>query len=49
MAGKTQILQKWPEAVVDPDHPAWGPEEAFHFWGEPLYGYYLNDDAWANG
>ncbi|WP_136604464.1 hypothetical protein [Paenibacillus dokdonensis] len=43
----TEILQKWPEAVDDPDHPAWGPEEAFHFWGEPLYGYYLNDDAWV--
>ncbi|MGN7355825.1 hypothetical protein ACTHPF_00570 [Paenibacillus sp. SAF-054] len=43
----TRILEEWPESVHDPDHPAWGPEKAFHFWGEPLYGYYLNDDAWV--
>jgi hypothetical protein len=43
----TKILEQAPEAVTDPAHPLWGPQEAFHFWGEPLYGYYLNDDAWV--
>lgn len=43
----SEILAQYPEAVWDPAHPAWGPENAFHFWGEPLYGYYLNDDAWV--
>ncbi|MDQ8734761.1 hypothetical protein [Paenibacillus sp. LHD-38] len=43
----TQIIANWPEAVYDPRHPAWGPPSSFHFWGEPLYGYYLNDDAWV--
>lgn len=43
----TKILAQAPEAVHDPDHALWGPRNAFHFWGEPLYGYYLNDDAWV--
>ncbi|WP_274362137.1 hypothetical protein [Paenibacillus thermotolerans] len=43
----TNILEQAPEAVFDPDHPLWGPPNAFHFWGEPLYGYYLNNDAWV--
>ena len=43
----TEITKRWPEAVRDPNHPAWGAAEAFHFWGEPLYGYYLNDDEWV--
>lgn len=43
----TRILSNWPEAASDPNHEAWGPENAFHFWGEPLYGYYLNDDEWV--
>lgn len=43
----TKILSQWPEAVNDPGHPAWGPEDSFHFWGEPLYGYYLGDDSWV--
>ena len=43
----TKILSQWPEAVNDPGHPAWGPEDSFHFWGEPLFGYYLGDDSWV--
>ncbi|MBE6649462.1 MAG: hypothetical protein E7614_08110 [Ruminococcaceae bacterium] len=26
---------------------AWGPEQAMHFWGEPLYGYYYSRDEWV--
>lgn len=43
----SKIVSKWPEAVQDPEHPAWGPVQAFHFWGEPLYGYYQGDDEWV--
>ncbi|XID90170.1 hypothetical protein ACF3MZ_16585 [Paenibacillaceae bacterium WGS1546] len=43
----TRIAAESPEAVRDSGHPAWGPAEAYHFWGEPLYGYYLNDDEWV--
>ncbi|MCQ6562127.1 hypothetical protein [Paenibacillus mendelii] len=43
----TKIIAEAPEAVHDANHPLWGPKNAFHFWGEPLYGYYLNDDAWV--
>ncbi|MBB6672493.1 hypothetical protein [Cohnella nanjingensis] len=43
----SDIVAGWPEAMRDRAHAAWGPEGAFHFWGEPLYGYYLNDDAWV--
>lgn len=34
----TQIL------AVDPIHPKYGPPGAFHFWGEPLFGYYYSQD-----
>ncbi|UPK74406.1 hypothetical protein MU582_18515 [Nocardioidaceae bacterium SCSIO 66511] len=43
----TKILEEHPEAVHDPDHPAWGPPGAHHHWGEPLYDYYFSDDAWV--
>ena len=43
----TKILAQAPNAVHEPDHPLWGPWHAYHFWGEPLFGYYLADDAWV--
>lgn len=33
--------------AADPDRPAWGPPGAFHFWGEPHFGYYRSDDEWV--
>lgn len=36
----TQLLKK------DPRNPAYGPVHAFHYWGEPYFGYYLPDDEW---
>ncbi|TXF86330.1 hypothetical protein FUA23_19620 [Neolewinella aurantiaca] len=30
-----------------PDEPQYGPELAFHHWGEPYFGYYLSDDEWV--
>lgn len=29
-----------------PDNPQYGPENAFHYWSEPYFGYYLPDDEW---
>ena len=43
----TKILEQYPEAADDPDHEAWGPYNASHFWGEPLYGYYSGVDKWV--
>jgi len=43
----TKILAADPDAMKKPDSPLWGPPGAFHHWGEPLFGYYLSDDAWV--
>lgn len=43
----TRILSLHPDAMSRADHPAWGPLRRFHHWGEPLFGYYLSDDAWV--
>ncbi|MEO8662086.1 MAG: hypothetical protein ABI693_26715 [Bryobacteraceae bacterium] len=41
------ILAKYPNALKMPGSPPWGPEESPHYWGEPLYGFYLNSDPWV--
>ncbi|MBM4044293.1 MAG: hypothetical protein FJ279_04200 [Planctomycetes bacterium] len=33
--------------AANPDNPPWGPRHAFHFWGEPLFGYYLSNDEFV--
>lgn len=30
----------------NPQNPKYGPNHAFHHWGEPYFGYYLPDDEW---
>lgn len=30
----------------NPANPQYGPNHAFHHWGEPYFGYYLSDDEW---
>lgn len=30
--------------AANPTQPRYGPLQAFHWWGEPLFGYYLSDD-----
>jgi hypothetical protein len=30
--------------VANPNDPQWGPAGCFHFWGEPLFGYYQSAD-----
>jgi len=43
----TKIVREHPEAVHDPDHPAWGPMQLFHHWGESMFGYYTSEDVWV--
>ncbi|WP_165065190.1 glycoside hydrolase family 71/99 protein [Paludisphaera rhizosphaerae] len=31
----------------NPEEPRFGPPGAFHHWGEPLFGYYRDDDAYV--
>lgn len=33
--------------AADSIHPKYGPELAFHHWGEPYFGYYLTNDEWV--
>ncbi len=43
----TKILKQDADAVNKPDSPLWGKEGAFHYWGEPRFGYYKVDDPWV--
>ena len=40
----TKILVSDPAALTKPGSPLWGPLNASHHWGEPLFGYYVADD-----
>ena len=33
--------------AANPENPGYGPIHAFHYWGEPYFGYYLPDDEWV--
>jgi hypothetical protein len=43
----TKILEQYPNALKTPGTPPWGPASSPHFWGEPLYGFYLSSDPWV--
>ncbi len=43
----TRILARDPQAMKNPASPLWGPSHHYHYWGEPLFGYYLSDDRWV--
>ena len=43
----SKILAVDPDAVSKPESPLWGPVGMYHYWGEPLYGYYRSDDPWV--
>jgi hypothetical protein len=43
----SQILSADPQALHHPDSPLWGPVGSPHYWGKPLYGYYLSTDPWV--
>lgn len=43
----TQLLEFDPDALWNIDGTPDSPLNAFHYWGEPLYGYYASDDPWV--
>lgn len=43
----TKILSEYPDAIDDFRHPVWPQDANSYFWGEPLYGYYINTDRWV--
>ncbi len=44
----TEIVRKYPEAMKDYHHPAWGNKQpGFFFWEQPLLGYYKTTDPWV--
>ncbi|HEX2985505.1 MAG TPA: hypothetical protein VHO71_01685 [Caproiciproducens sp.] len=40
-----KILKETPEAFHDIHHPAWDTDACY--WGEPLFGYYSDNDEWV--
>ncbi|MHC1769970.1 MAG: hypothetical protein AB9869_37755 [Verrucomicrobiia bacterium] len=42
-----RIMARDPDALKKPDSNLWGPIGMYHYWGEPLYGYYLSPDPWV--
>lgn len=43
----SKIIKQDPAALTKPKSSLWGAEGAFHFWGEPRFGYYSSDDLWV--
>lgn len=43
----SRILAREPDALQKPKSPLWGPMGVYHYWSEPLYGYYRSDDPWV--
>jgi hypothetical protein len=43
----SKILARDPQALKHPQSPLWGPPGTYHYWAEPLYGYYLSTDRWV--
>ena len=44
----SEIVRKYPEAMKDYHHPAWGDKQpGFFFWEQPLLGYYKTTDTWV--
>jgi hypothetical protein len=44
MTGQGRVYDITRLLAADPDKPAYGPPSAFHFWAEPLFGYYRSED-----
>ena len=43
----SKILARDPDALKHPNSSLWGPNGLYHYWGEPLFGYYLAEDPWV--
>lgn len=42
-----EILKEHPEAINDYNSPFWPKDASYYFWGEPLFGYYKDNDKWV--
>ena len=42
-----KILAQDPDALKKPASPLWGPIGTYHYWAEPLFGYYRPTDPWV--
>ena len=47
LEGKGPVYDITKILAANPAEPRWGPPGAFHFWGEPLFGYYRSDDEFV--
>lgn len=43
----TKLLEENPDALWDPNNTTESPINAYHVWGEPLFGYYNSSDPWV--
>ena len=43
----TKIIANYPSDPLNAANPGWGGPGAFHFWGEPEYGYFRAGDPWV--
>lgn len=43
----TELLKTNPDALWDTSGPAESPNTLYHYWGEPLFGYYMSKDKWV--
>lgn len=43
----TQLLKEDPDALFDVKGSSKSPLNAFHYWDEPIFGYYRSDDKWV--
>jgi hypothetical protein len=41
------IFARDPNALDHPGSGLWGPVGLYHYWSEPLFGYYLGEDPWV--
>ena len=41
------LLEENPDALWDPNNKKESPAGAYHFWGEPMFGYYNSEDSWV--
>ncbi len=42
-----KIFSRDPAAMKKPESPLWGKIGEYHYWGEPLFGYYQCADPWV--
>ena len=45
----SEVTAKYPEAMKDYNHPAWGGDKRpdTYFWGQSIFGYYRTTDPWV--